>query len=340
MVVGADIGADGAVQVVGPQGVGVLGDERAFHQAPGGGLVGEAGSLGGQVQVKGVEERCRAQQVPLLRGEVGQDAGQQGGEGVVEVLGEGFAGTADFQEAADREVQVQGEPVGAGGDRGADEGLAAVDEAAGEVVVAVLGGEVTDQVLAAAGPVGQAGPGSGSGPVELPVQGGIGPRQAGAATDDEVHVGKEPHQALQEAFEVAVAVGGVLEGVQQHHRRDPRLHGHVRQIPGQQVQIVGQGLEVGGGLQQGRGPRGAGQGSVDPADPPGPRLPMRALLDLNEAQATRVSLELRRRREFEDDSTPDDKRQADGRPGAPDAVQPAAQGELLLASMTRLVATT
>lgn len=188
--------ADRAVQVVGPQGVGVFGDQRPFGQAPGGCLAGEAGGLGGQVEVEGVQQGDGSQQVASVGGEVGQDAGEEGGKGAVEVgRGGGASGAADLQEAADREVEVEGQAVGAGGDRGADvgadEGLVVLDQAAGEVGVAVLGGEVTDQVLAAGrrgssglrdrgGGGGQAGPGVGAGPVELAVQRGVGPRQAAA----------------------------------------------------------------------------------------------------------------------------------------------------------------
>ncbi|MFI0169602.1 hypothetical protein [Streptomyces sp. NPDC017095] len=86
----------------------------------------------------------------FVGGEVGQGTGQQGREGVVGVGGLGFAGAADVQEAGDGQVQVEGQAVGAGGDHGPDggfaEGPAVLGETAGEVVVAVFGGEVTDQV--------------------------------------------------------------------------------------------------------------------------------------------------------------------------------------------------
>ncbi|MFD8413695.1 hypothetical protein ACFV2Q_18295 [Streptomyces sp. NPDC059650] len=147
VVVVADGAADRAVQVVGPQGVRVLVDQGPVDQAPGGCLLGEAGGAGGQVEVEGVQQGDAAQQVAFFGGEVGEGAGEEGGEGAVEVgRGGGAAGAADLQEAGDREVQVQGQAVGAGGDRradvGADEGLAVLDKAAGEVVLAVLGGEV------------------------------------------------------------------------------------------------------------------------------------------------------------------------------------------------------
>ncbi|MEU9028919.1 hypothetical protein AB0D46_15580 [Streptomyces sp. NPDC048383] len=61
------------------------------------------------------------------------------------------AGAADFEEAHDSRVEVEGQAVGVVGDHladvGADEGPAVAGEASGEVVVAVLGGEVADEDL-------------------------------------------------------------------------------------------------------------------------------------------------------------------------------------------------
>ncbi|WP_129773491.1 hypothetical protein [Streptomyces sp. L-9-10] len=132
------------MQVVGPQCVRVVGDQRPVGQAPGRGLVGEAGGAGGQVEVEGVQQGEAAQQVAFVGGEVGEGAGEEGGEGAVEVGGGGGAASAaDLQEAADREVEVERQAVGAGSDRGpdagADEGPAVLDQAAGEVVLAVFG---------------------------------------------------------------------------------------------------------------------------------------------------------------------------------------------------------
>ncbi|MFE0645666.1 hypothetical protein ACFW2Y_29255 [Streptomyces sp. NPDC058877] len=270
--------ADRAVQVVGPQGVGVLGDQGPLDQAAGRGLLGEAGRSGGEVEVEGVQQGDAAQQVAFFGGEVRQGAGEEGGEGAVEVgRGGGAAGAADLQEAAHGEVEVEGQAVGAGGDRGpdvgGDEGPVVVDQAAGEVGLAVFGGEVADQELPGAGAGcagrrdgqgggggGQAGPDGEAGPVELAVEGGVGPLQAAAAADDEEDVWHEPDQALQQPLEVPVTVCGVLEGVQQDHRDGALLRGQPTQVPGQQMRVVGQRLQVRGGLQQGCRARGAGQG--------------------------------------------------------------------------------
>ncbi|MBP8534071.1 hypothetical protein [Streptomyces sp. MK37H] len=187
----AQRGADGAVQVVGPDRVRILGDHRPFDEPACRGLVGQACRLGGQVQVEGVQEAGAAQDMALVGGEVGQGAGDEGGEGVVEVVGGGSAaGAADLEEACDGQVQVERQAVRALGDDradvGADQRLAVLGEAACEVGVAVLGGEVADQVLAiAAGGLGrlfclgcEAGPGVGAGEVQLSLQSGVGPRQA------------------------------------------------------------------------------------------------------------------------------------------------------------------
>lgn len=86
VVVGsAQCGADGAMQVVGPDRVGVFGDHGPFDEPAGRRLVGEACGVGGQVQVEGIEQAGAAQDVPLVGGEVGEGAGDEGGEGVVEV---------------------------------------------------------------------------------------------------------------------------------------------------------------------------------------------------------------------------------------------------------------
>ncbi|WP_406016793.1 hypothetical protein OG520_44245 (plasmid) [Streptomyces sp. NBC_00984] len=277
MVVVADGAADRTVQVEGPQSVRVLVDQGPLDQAPGRRLLGKARSTRGQVEVEGVQQRNAAQQVTFLWGEVGEGPGEERGEAAVEVGGGGgVAGAPDLQEAGDGEVEVEGQAVGAGGDRGpdvgADEGLAVLDQAAGEVGLAVLGGEVADQILPGAGAGcpwlrnrqgrggGQARPGGRTCPVELAVQRGVRPRQTAAAADDEEDVRHEPDQALQQPLEVPVAVRSVLEGVQQDHRRESLLRGQLVQVPGKQVRVVGQRLQAGGGLQQGRRPGGAGQG--------------------------------------------------------------------------------
>ncbi|MFE9610985.1 hypothetical protein [Streptomyces sp. NPDC006012] len=127
--------------------------------------------------------------MPFVGGEVGQDAGDESGKGVVEVGGRGCAaGAADLQEAGDGQVQVQRQAVRAFGDDRtdlwADQRPAVLGEAAGEVGVAVLLGEVADQVLA--GPAllwrqgrlfglgGEARPGGWAGVVQLSLQSLIG----------------------------------------------------------------------------------------------------------------------------------------------------------------------
>ncbi|GHA70024.1 MULTISPECIES: hypothetical protein [Streptomyces] len=79
----------------------------------------------------------------FVGGEVGQGAGDQGTEVVIEVGRDRLAGAADLQEAEHRQVEVEGQAVGAVGDDLADlaagERLAVVGEPTGEVVVAVLG---------------------------------------------------------------------------------------------------------------------------------------------------------------------------------------------------------
>lgn len=169
---------------------------------------------------------------------------------------------------------MEGQAVGPVGDHdadgGGDERPAVLDQAAGEMVVAVLGGEVPQQVLPPlrrararrrrrARRGGQAGPGGGAGPVELPVQGRFGPLQPGAAADDEQAAGHQPHHTLQQPLEVAVAVGSVLEGVQQDRRRDLLAVRQPGKLPRQQMRVVGQRLQIGFGLQQRGQPRAAGQ---------------------------------------------------------------------------------
>ncbi|MFD3760889.1 hypothetical protein [Streptomyces sp. NPDC058622] len=184
------------MQVVRPEPEGVLADEGPLDQPHRRGLVLESGGRGGQGQVEGVEHGDRAQHVALVGGEVGQGAGDQGGEVVVEVgRDRGVAGAAEFEEAHDGEVKVEGQAVGAVGDGladvGADEGLAVAGEAAGEVVVAVFGGEVTDEDLPPvarsgaggtgsrhAGGGGQARPRGRSGVVQLTLEAGVSPLQA------------------------------------------------------------------------------------------------------------------------------------------------------------------
>ncbi|MCX5346083.1 hypothetical protein [Streptomyces atratus] len=211
----------------------------------------------------------------LLRREVRQRAGEQGREGAVEVgRGGSAAGATDLQVAGDGEVEVEGQAVGPGGDRcpdvSVDEGPALDSEPLGEMGLAVLGRQVSDQVLASGvftgtgrgdGPGGpQSGPGDGAGPVELSVEARVGPLQAAAPGEDEERAGHEPDQPLQEPLKVAVAVRGVLEGVQQDHRRHRLLRGQPAQVPGQKMRVVRQGFQVRGGLQQGRGPCGARKG--------------------------------------------------------------------------------
>ncbi|MET7852273.1 hypothetical protein [Streptomyces avermitilis] len=115
----------------------------------------------------------------FVGGEVGQGAGDQSGEVVVEVAGlRGAAAAAQPEEPGDGQIEVEGQAVRAGGDDLpdvlADEGLAVAGETPGEVVAAVLGGEVADQRLPpgaarpgvrAAGTVGWASPGQAVGPV-------------------------------------------------------------------------------------------------------------------------------------------------------------------------------
>lgn len=119
----------------------------------------------------------------------------------------------------------------------ADERFAVAGEPAGEMVLAVLGGEVADEnlppenLLPVGLPEGAGGredrgkdkprPGRRSGVVELPLQGGIGLLQAGAAGDDEEAVRHQPHHPLDQPLQITVStVAGVLEGVEQDHRHD------------------------------------------------------------------------------------------------------------------------
>jgi hypothetical protein len=84
--------------------------------------------------------------VPPGRGEVGEGAGDQGGEVVVEVGRGGVAAGAAIEEPHHRQVEVERQAVGAAGDDLADlladKRFAVAGEPAGEVVVTVLGGEV------------------------------------------------------------------------------------------------------------------------------------------------------------------------------------------------------
>ncbi|GHB78163.1 hypothetical protein GCM10010377_80460 [Streptomyces viridiviolaceus] len=107
------------------------------------GLVGQARGRGGEGEVECVQQADGAQDVPFVRGEVGQGAGDQGGEVVVEVGGGRLpAGAADLEEPHHRQVQVERQAVRPARDDlpdlAADEGLAVAGEPAGEVVVAVL----------------------------------------------------------------------------------------------------------------------------------------------------------------------------------------------------------
>ncbi len=88
----------------------------------------------------------------LVGGEVGEGAGQEGREVGAEVAGgRAAAGAVQFQEAVGGEVEVEGQPVGLLGDdlteRGSDERLSVAGQAAGEVVGAVLQGEVANEDL-------------------------------------------------------------------------------------------------------------------------------------------------------------------------------------------------
>ncbi|MFF9896828.1 hypothetical protein [Streptomyces longispororuber] len=213
----------------------------------------------------------------LIRGEVGQGAGDQGTEVVVEVGRDRLADAADLQKAQYGQIEVEWQAVGAVGDGlpdgGRNEGLAVAREPAREVVGAVLRGEVADQHLPPAaswwrcgrarpgdGGAGQTGPGGGSGVVELSLQGGVGPLQAGAAGDDEVGVGHQPHHPLDEALQVAVgAVADVLEGVQQDHRRDAFAGRELGELPGEQVRVEAERVQVKFGFQQVGQPRAAGR---------------------------------------------------------------------------------
>jgi hypothetical protein len=251
------------VQVVGPGSERVLADQGPLGQALGGGLVGQAGGAGDQVEVEGVQQGGGTRCVPLVGGEVLQGAGDQGWEVVGEVGGlDGAAGALQGEVVLDGEVEEQGQVVAALGDGladgGGDErGAVGVGEAVGEEVLAVLGGEVADQYLPDAagagagggrvgagggyGAGGQAGPGGGAGVVELPGQGLVGPLQPVAAADDEQHVGHQPDDVLQQPLGLAVgAVADVLEGVQQHHRDDGFAGRDLGEFPGEQVGVVGQ----------------------------------------------------------------------------------------------------
>ncbi|OKI46084.1 hypothetical protein [Streptomyces sp. MJM1172] len=98
-------------------------------------------------KVEGVHPADRAREVALVRGEVGQGAGEQRGEVGPDVRGRwGAAGSAELQEAQDGKVEVEVQAVGAFGYHraqvGVDEGLAVAGQTPGEVVGAVLRGEV------------------------------------------------------------------------------------------------------------------------------------------------------------------------------------------------------
>lgn len=271
-------GADQAVKVEGPQAEGDLADEGPLGQPLGGAFLGEAGGPGGEGDVEGVQQAHRAKDVPFVGGEVGQGAGDQGGEVVVEVGRlRGAAAAAQLEEPGDGQIEVQGQAVRAGGDDLpdvlADQGLAVAGEAPGEVVVAVLGGEVADQHLpyragvgrggtgCRHGGVGESGPGGGAGVVELALQRWLGPLQAGAPRDHPEGVRQKPHRPLDQPLQVAAgAVADVLERVQQDDRHHLLALGEAGELPRQQVRIEGQGVQVGFGLQQVRQPGTARQG--------------------------------------------------------------------------------
>lgn len=85
---------------------GVLADEGALGQPQGGAFVGEPDGAGGEGDVEGVQQAHRAQDVAFVGGEVGQGAGDQGGEVVVEVAGlRGVAAAAQFEEPGDGQVE-------------------------------------------------------------------------------------------------------------------------------------------------------------------------------------------------------------------------------------------
>ncbi|MEH0416156.1 hypothetical protein [Streptomyces sp. B21-083] len=90
--------------------------------------------------------------------------------------------------------------------------------------------------------------------VELPLQGGVGPLQPGAAGDHPEGVRQQPHRPLDQPFQVAAgAVADVLERVQQHDRNGLLAVGEAGELPGQQVGVEGEGVQVGFGLEQVRG---------------------------------------------------------------------------------------
>lgn len=152
------------MQVVGPEAGGGVADEGPLQQAQDGGVAAGSGAGGGEGDVEGVQEADRAQDVAFVGGEVGEGAGDQGGEFDVEVGRlRREAGAADLEKAHGGQVEVQRQAVGALGDhtsqRWVDQRLAVGGEAVGEVVVAVLVAEVPDQDLAATARIGCGGAG-------------------------------------------------------------------------------------------------------------------------------------------------------------------------------------
>lgn len=101
-------GTDQAVEVEGPQAQRVLANEGALGQPHGWAFVGETGGPGGEGDVEGVQQAHRAQDVVLVGREVGQGAGDQSGEVVVEVAGlRSAAAAAELQEPGDGQIEME-----------------------------------------------------------------------------------------------------------------------------------------------------------------------------------------------------------------------------------------
>jgi hypothetical protein len=79
----------------------------------------------------------------------------------------------------------------------------------------------------------------------LALQACVVPRQPIAPGDDEQRIRHEPHHALDEPFEIAMrTVADVLEGVHQDDRRRAMLAGQPVEVPGKEVRIVAECLQV------------------------------------------------------------------------------------------------
>ncbi|MGW4304064.1 hypothetical protein ACWEHT_30415 [Streptomyces sp. NPDC004646] len=100
---------DDGVQVIRPQAGGDAANEGPLKQTQNWGVAAGSGACSGQGCVEGVEEAGRAQDVTFVGGEVGESAGDQGGEVDVEVGRlRGAAGAADLEKAHGGQVQLQG----------------------------------------------------------------------------------------------------------------------------------------------------------------------------------------------------------------------------------------